>query len=50
MTDTDEALRTFFRRTDEVFHEYDRGYMDADAAMSALETYVADLRDGTEVA
>ncbi|WP_254543518.1 hypothetical protein [Halomarina pelagica] len=45
MADTDDALRTFLRRADEIIHEYDNGYMDADAAMSAMETYVEDLRE-----
>jgi len=47
MSDTDDAVEKFLRRTDEVLREYERGYMDADAAMNAVELYVEDLREET---
>ena len=48
MSDSDAAVRTFLRKADEVFREYDRGYMDADAAMNAMELYVDELREETQ--
>lgn len=46
---TDDAVETFLRKADEVLHEYEQGYMDADAAMNAMELYVAELREETDV-
>lgn len=42
---TDDAVETFLRKADEVLHEYEQGYMDADAAMNAMELYVTELRE-----
>jgi len=48
MSESDQAVEAFLRKADEVFHEYERGYMDADAAMNAMELYVDELRAETE--
>jgi hypothetical protein len=48
MTDTEEAVETFLAEADTVYGEYEQGYMDADAALSRLESALAELRDATE--
>lgn len=49
MTDElDDAVAAFLDETDAVYGEYDQGYMDADAALSRLESAVDDLREAHE--
>ncbi|WP_254537427.1 hypothetical protein [Halomarina litorea] len=48
MSESDAAVQQFIRKADEVFHEYERGYMDADAAMNAMELYVDELKAETQ--
>jgi len=40
-----EAVATFLAGADDVYDEYDRGYVDADAALSVLSSRIDDLRD-----
>ncbi|WP_458205343.1 hypothetical protein [Haladaptatus sp. NG-SE-30] len=51
-TDTTDAetvdLQQFFRDVDKVYSEYDKGYMDADAALSVLEDHLESLRAQVE--
>jgi hypothetical protein len=44
----DDATREFLRKAEGVFHEYEQGYMDADAAMNAMELYIDELREAVE--
>ncbi|MFB6221817.1 MAG: hypothetical protein ABEH90_10320 [Halolamina sp.] len=50
MTDDDieAAVAAFLDAADEVYGEYEQGYMDADAALSLLETRIETLRERTE--
>ena len=48
MTDLEDAVSEFLRDADTVYSEYDKGYMDADAALSRLENHVEELRERTE--
>ncbi|WP_170977205.1 hypothetical protein [Halorussus salinisoli] len=48
MTDLEDAVSEFLSEADTVYKEYDRGYMDADAAMSRLENHIEELREQTE--
>lgn len=48
MTDLEDAVAEFLREADTVYKEYDKGYMDADAALSRLETHVETLREQTD--
>ena len=48
MSEADNAIQDFVRKADEVLHEYERGYMDADAAMNAMELYVDELKAQTD--
>jgi len=49
MTDELEAaVERFLDGADAVYGEYEQGYMDADAALSLLETHVEDLRAATD--
>ena len=48
MSDTDEAIEEFLREADKVMSEYDNGYMNADVALSQLETRIDRLREVTE--
>ncbi|MFC7070258.1 hypothetical protein [Halobaculum lipolyticum] len=46
-----EPVATFLGEADDVYDEYDKGYVDADAALSVLASSLADLRaaaDGAE--
>ncbi|MFC7096166.1 hypothetical protein [Halobaculum marinum] len=46
-----EAVATFLAGADDVYDEYDKGYVDADAALSVLSSRIDDLRaaaDGEE--
>ncbi len=44
----DDAVETFIDSAENVFDEYDDGYMDADAALELLGDYVSELRDTYE--
>ncbi|MBP1985708.1 hypothetical protein [Halolamina salifodinae] len=46
--DTDEAVEEFLDAADKVYSEYDQGYMNADVALSQLETRIETLRDELE--
>ncbi len=48
MSESEAAVQEFIRKADEVFHEYERGYMDADAAMNAMELYIDELKEETQ--
>jgi hypothetical protein len=48
MAETDDAVATFLRDAEKVYSEYENGYMDADAALSLLETHIGNLREETE--
>ncbi|SHH25544.1 hypothetical protein [Halobaculum gomorrense] len=43
-----EAVAAFLAGADDVYGEYDQGYIDADAALSVLSSRIDDLRDATE--
>ncbi|QZP39157.1 hypothetical protein [Halobaculum magnesiiphilum] len=45
-----EAVAAFLAGADDVYEEYDQGYMDADAALSILSSRIDDLRDAAESA
>lgn len=45
-----EAVSRFLARADDVYGDYDRGYVDADAALSVLSSRIDDLRDAAESA
>jgi hypothetical protein len=40
-----EAVDEFLDRAESVFHDYDEGYVDPDAALSRLGDHVSELRD-----
>ncbi|PSQ08111.1 hypothetical protein BRC97_01670 [Halobacteriales archaeon QS_6_71_20] len=40
-----EAVATFLSGADDVYDEYDRGYVDADAALAVLSGRIDDFRD-----
>lgn len=40
-----EAVAEFLSGADDVYGEYDQGYMDADAALSLLSGRIDDLRE-----
>ena len=46
--DLEDAVKEFLSETDTVYNEYDRGYMDADAALSRVEKHVETLREQVE--
>ncbi|WP_202935127.1 hypothetical protein [Halorussus amylolyticus] len=48
MSDTEDAVKEFLQNAGKVYTEYDRGYIDADAAMSRLEKDIDDLRERVE--
>lgn len=48
MTDTETAVETFLERADAVYEDYQKGYTDADAALSTLEAHVESLRETVE--
>ncbi|MEZ3115120.1 hypothetical protein RYH80_04195 [Halobaculum sp. MBLA0147] len=49
MTDElDDAVTAFLDEADAVYAEYDQGYMDADAALSRLESAIDDLHEAHE--
>lgn len=43
-----EAVATFLAGADDVYDDYDQGYMDADAALSVLSSRIDDLRDAAD--
>lgn len=45
-----EAVAAFLAGADDVYGEYDQGYMDADAALSVLSSRIDGLRDAAESA
>ncbi|WP_202614419.1 hypothetical protein [Halostella litorea] len=48
MSDLETAVDEFIDEADTVYGEYERGYMDADAALSRLETHLDELREASE--
>ncbi|WP_202594640.1 hypothetical protein [Halolamina sediminis] len=49
MTDNaDEAVAEFLDAADTVYEEYDQGYMNADVALSQLESRIETLQEATE--
>ncbi|WP_227354645.1 hypothetical protein [Haladaptatus salinisoli] len=49
MTDSEDAdLQQFLRDADKVYSEYEKGYMDADAALSVLRDHLDALRAQVE--
>ena len=46
--DTDDAVAEFLDAADTVYEEYDQGYMNADVALSQLETRIERLREAAE--
>ena len=48
MTDLEDAVSEFLSETDVVLKEYDRGYMDADAALNRVENHIEELREQTD--
>jgi hypothetical protein len=46
--DTDDAVEEFLDAVDTVYEEYDQGYMNADVALSQLESRIETLRDAVE--
>lgn len=47
--DIEKAVETFLDDAETVYAEYDQGYMDADAALSRLESAIAELEDASEL-
>lgn len=45
-----EAVSRFLAGADDVYDDYDQGYVDADAALSVLSSRIDDLRDAAESA
>lgn len=48
MSDTDDAVEEFLSDAETVLSEYDKGYMNADVALSKLETRIGTLRETRE--
>ncbi|GAB7095545.1 hypothetical protein JCM30237_26990 [Halolamina litorea] len=48
MSDDSDAVSAFLDAADKVYSEYDQGYMNADVALSQLETRIETLRDEIE--
>lgn len=46
--DADDAVAEFLAAADKVYGEYEQGYMDADAALSMLETRIETLEEAAE--
>jgi hypothetical protein len=46
--DLDAAVASFLDAAEDVYDEYDDGYVDADAALSRLGDHVSSLRDAHE--
>lgn len=47
-TEMHEAVAEFLSGADDVYGEYDQGYMDADAALSLLSGRIDDLREAVD--
>ncbi|MFC6785943.1 hypothetical protein ACFQFH_08555 [Halobaculum halobium] len=45
-----EAASAFIASADDVYDDYDRGYVDADAALAVLSSRIDDLRDAVDSA
>ena len=48
VTDPETAVETFLDRADAAYEDYEKGYTDADAALSTLEAHVESLREAVE--
>ena len=48
MSDTDDAVEEFLREAEKVMSEYDKGYVNADVALSQLETRIERLEEAVE--
>ncbi|MFC4449495.1 MULTISPECIES: hypothetical protein [Halorussus] len=48
MSDLEDAVSEFLSEANTVYDEYDKGYMDADAALSRIETEVEELREAAD--
>jgi hypothetical protein len=46
--ETPEAVAAFIDAAEDVYYEYNEGYLDPDAALSRLGDHVAELRDTYE--
>ncbi len=46
--ETPEAVAEFIDAAEEIYYEYNEGYLDPDAALSRLGDHVAELRDTYE--
>jgi hypothetical protein len=46
--ETPEAVADFIDAAETIYHEYNEGYIDPDAALSRLGDHVAELRDTYE--
>jgi hypothetical protein len=46
--ETEDAVDTFLDAADTVYSEYEQGYMNADVALSQLETRIETLREEVE--
>ncbi|KPN30584.1 hypothetical protein SY89_01319 [Halolamina pelagica] len=44
----EDAVAAFLDAADKVYSEYDQGYMNADVALSQLETRIETLRESVE--
>lgn len=45
MTDLTDSLERFLDGADDVYAEYDQGYVDADAALAQLEDHLDELEE-----
>lgn len=48
MSDDEQAVDRFLEAAETVYAEYENGYMDADAALSLLETHIEELRENAQ--
>jgi len=46
--DLERAVESFVEEAETVYHEYDEGYLDPDAALSRLGDHISDLREAHE--
>ncbi|WP_372912753.1 hypothetical protein [Salinigranum sp.] len=46
--ETPEAVTEFIDAAEQIYYEYNEGYLDPDAALSRLGDHVAELRDTYE--
>lgn len=47
MSDAEEAIEKFLQKAENVYGEYDQGYVDADASLRQLRQHVETLREAT---